>query len=170
MASQSNPGTSQSAKISRRALPNVFTGRSIARRTSTSARAPLPPPPHAPSYFDRRFPLARRILSSPVFRPLPGVSGEPRSVSKLQRYRPKAASKNAPAEAEKTEKSSGAFTPSENVIASAKSNSKIPLNSAAARVKHPNTSVRPNTVSTPDAAHAKAGTKAVGKNQSNVPV
>jgi hypothetical protein len=82
----------------------------------------------------------------------------------------KAASKNAPPEAEKTEKSSGAFKPKENVIASAKSKSKIPLNNAAVRVNSPTTSARPKTASANDAVQAKGGTKAAGKNQSNVPV
>src|SRR5215470_9567729 len=65
--------------------------------------------------------------------------------------------KNAPAEAEKTEKSSGALTPNAKAIVSANNNSIKPLNNAATGVKNPKTSAKPNKTSANVAAHANAG-------------
>jgi hypothetical protein len=59
-----------------------------------------------------------------------------RSASKLQGHFSADASKNASAEAENTEKSSGAFTPRANVIESAKAKSNAPFDRAIHRVNN----------------------------------
>src|SRR5262249_6877561 len=62
--------------------------------------------------------------------------------------------KNAPAEAEKTEKSSGTLTPNAKVIVSANNNGIKPLNNAATRARNPETSAKPNKPSANVAPHA----------------
>lgn len=92
------------------------------------------------------------------------------NASMLSGYLPQVANKNAPAEAEKTEKLRGAFRPSEKVIVSANSSSITPLSSAATRVKSPKTSAKPNKISANVAVHANTGSTAVGANQFSLPV
>lgn len=88
-----------------------------------------------------------------------------RSESTLQGISLHVASRNAPAEAEKTERLSGASRPSAKVMTSANKSRSRPLRKAAARVNTPRTRAAPSKVSAQVDTQARAGIVADGMNQ-----
>src|SRR6185437_5135767 len=106
-----------------------------------------------------------KFVNSYSFHFFPPRIRSARSESRLQEYLLHVASRNAPAEAEKTEKLSGASGPSAKVITSANKSRSKPLRKAATRVNAPRTSAMPSSVSAKVAAQARAGIVADGMNQ-----
>ena len=93
-----------------------------------------------------------------------------RKESMLQPYSLQVASRNAPADAEKTERLSEASKPSARVMHIAnKSNSK-PLSKAAIRVNAPRISAKPSRISAQVDAQARTGIAADGMNQLSLAV
>lgn len=90
---------------------------------------------------------------------------EARIVSRLHGNRTHADKRKAPAEAEKTEKLNGAFTPNATVMESAKSKSSTPLSNAAIRVYKPTIKSTPRRVSATVATHANPHAACVGTYQ-----
>jgi hypothetical protein len=80
------------------------------------------------------------------------------------------ASRKAPPLAENTEKSRGALIPRAPAIAIANNRSNTPLNRAAARVCHPNSSRKPRMVSAQVETMARVVIVPFGKNQLSCPV
>lgn len=88
-----------------------------------------------------------------------------RSRSMLNGYSVQLASRKAPPLAENTEKSRGALIPRAPAIVTANNRSNTPLNRAAVRVCHPNSSRKPRMVSAQVATMARAVIVPFGKNQ-----
>jgi hypothetical protein len=93
-----------------------------------------------------------------------------RSRSMLNGYSVQLASTKAPPLAENTEKSRGALIPSAPAIVTANNRSSTPLNRAAVRVCHPNSSRTPRIVSAQVATMDRVVIVPFGKNQLSCPV
>jgi len=93
-----------------------------------------------------------------------------RNRSMLNGYSVQLASTKAPPLAENTEKSRGALIPRAPAIAPANNRSNTPLNRAAVRVCHPNSSRTPRIVSAQVETIARVVIVPFGKNQLSCPV
>jgi len=93
-----------------------------------------------------------------------------RSRSMLNGYSVQLASTKAPPLAENTEKSRGALIPKVPAIVTANKRSITPLNRAAVRVCHPNSSKTPRILSAQVATIARVVIVPFGKNQLSCPV
>lgn len=90
--------------------------------------------------------------------------------STLQRYSPQVASRKAPADAENTEKLSGASIPSAKVIETANKSSSNPLRKATTRMYAPRMRPKPNKISAQVDAQARTGIARDGINQFSLAV